>query len=366
MTDGLRAEREQGITIDVAYRFFATTAALVHHRRHPRPRALHAQHGHRAPRPPTSRCPRSTRATASSTQSRRHACLSALLGIQHLVACVNKMDLVDWDEERFREIEGEFRALAERSSSVPDAHGRSRSRRCTATTWSSARDAAPWYDGPPLLEHLETVEVARRPRPATRCASRSSGRSARAAAATTSACYAGQLAGGALRRRRRGASCCRRGARTTVDGGRHATTGRSSRRSRRCRWPCAWPTTSTSGRGDLICAPDDRAGRRARARRDGLLDGRRAAARRARATCSSTRRARVRATRPGRSTARLDIDDAGATKPAPGRARAQRHRARARCAPAPRRAGRPYARQPHHRRVHPHRRAHATTPSAPG
>ena len=53
-------------------------------------------------------------------QSRRHAYLSSLLGIRHLIACVNKMDLVDWDEDRFREIESEFRALAERLG-VPDA-----------------------------------------------------------------------------------------------------------------------------------------------------------------------------------------------------------------------------------------------------
>ncbi len=53
LTDGLRAEREQGITIDVAYRYFATPEAEVHHRRHPRPHPVHAQHGHRAPRRPT-------------------------------------------------------------------------------------------------------------------------------------------------------------------------------------------------------------------------------------------------------------------------------------------------------------------------
>src|SRR3954454_12926656 len=194
MTDGLRAEREQGITIDVAYRFFQTDRRSFFIADTP---------GHE----------RSTRNMVSGAstaelglilidarngivdQSRRHACLSALLGIQHLVACVNKMDLVDWDEDRFREVETEFRELAERLE-VPDAtvipiaalHG---------DNVVDRSDAAPWYDGPPLLEHLETVEV--RPDP-TRDALRlpvqqtirpRGGRG-------DERVYAGQLAGGAL------------------------------------------------------------------------------------------------------------------------------------------------------------------------
>ena len=90
-------------------------------------------------------------------QSRRHASLSALLGIKHVVACVNKMDLVDWDEDRFREIETEFGELAERLD-IPDArvipiaalHG---------DNVVDRSDDSPWYDGPLLLEHLEQVEV---------------------------------------------------------------------------------------------------------------------------------------------------------------------------------------------------------------
>src|SRR3954466_11962643 len=111
ITDGLRAERGQGITIDVAYRFLATPrrsfiiADTPGHERYTRNMVtgastaelalilIDARHG-------------------IVDQSRRHACLSALLGIQHLVACVNKMDLVDWDGQRFREIETEFRELA--------------------------------------------------------------------------------------------------------------------------------------------------------------------------------------------------------------------------------------------------------------
>jgi bifunctional enzyme CysN/CysC len=111
LTDGLRAEREQGITIDVAYRYFAT----------PRRKFIigdtpgHIQYTRNM-------------VTGASTadlalilidarkgileQSRRHAFLSSLLGIPHLVLCVNKMDLVDWSQERFEEIKAEFRSFA--------------------------------------------------------------------------------------------------------------------------------------------------------------------------------------------------------------------------------------------------------------
>jgi bifunctional enzyme CysN/CysC len=92
-------------------------------------------------------------------QSRRHAYLSAQLGIRHMVACVNKMDLVGWDEDRFREIESDFAAVL-RELGVQDAlaipvsalHG---------DNVVGGSDNAPWYSGPPLLRHLETIEVAR-------------------------------------------------------------------------------------------------------------------------------------------------------------------------------------------------------------
>jgi bifunctional enzyme CysN/CysC len=92
-------------------------------------------------------------------QSRRHACLSALLGIRHLVLCVNKMDLVDWSQERFAAIAGEFARLAARlgvadGEAIPISalHG---------DNVVSGSAAAAWYDGPTVLEHLERVEVAR-------------------------------------------------------------------------------------------------------------------------------------------------------------------------------------------------------------
>ena len=90
-------------------------------------------------------------------QSRRHATLSSLLGIRHLVAAVNKMDLVDWSEERFREIESDFAALAGRLG-VEDA----RAFPISALHGDNVVDKgeAEWYGGPPLLEHLETIDVA--------------------------------------------------------------------------------------------------------------------------------------------------------------------------------------------------------------
>jgi bifunctional enzyme CysN/CysC len=91
-------------------------------------------------------------------QSRRHAYLSSLLGIRHLIACVNKMDLVDWSVERFREIEGEFAALAERLG-VADA----RVIPISALHGDNVVDASartPWYSDPPLLTQLETLEIA--------------------------------------------------------------------------------------------------------------------------------------------------------------------------------------------------------------
>src|SRR5208282_1722028 len=91
LTDGLRAEREQGITIDVAYRYFAT----------PRRKFIIAD---------TPGHVQFTRNVVTE-QTRRHTYLAALLGIPHLVIAVNKMDLVDWDEDRFLEIREEIESF---------------------------------------------------------------------------------------------------------------------------------------------------------------------------------------------------------------------------------------------------------------
>jgi bifunctional enzyme CysN/CysC len=158
LTDGLRAEREQGITIDVAYRFFATPqrsfiiADTPGHVRYTRNMVTGASTADLAVVLVDAR-------NGVLEQSRRHAYLSAQLGIKHMVACVNKMDLVDWDEDRFRQIEREFGDVL-RELGVEDA---------TAIPISALHGDnvvepsanAPWYDGPPLLTHLEQVEVAR-------------------------------------------------------------------------------------------------------------------------------------------------------------------------------------------------------------
>ena len=159
VTDGLRAEREQGITIDVAYRFFATArrsfilADTPGHVRYTRNMVTGASTADLALVLIDAR-------KGLLEQSRRHAYLAALLGIRHLVACVNKMDLVAFDEARFREIETAFGELGAqlgivdvRAVPISALRGRQRRRR--------ARRGWPGTTAPPLLEQLETVEIDR-------------------------------------------------------------------------------------------------------------------------------------------------------------------------------------------------------------
>jgi len=156
VTDGLRAEREQGITIDVAYRYAAT----------PHRKFVIAD------------CPghvQYTRnmATGASTadlvlvlvdatsglreQSRRHICIAALLGVDQLVVCANKMDLVGWDKSAYQGIVDEMETLARRLGLVS----------CTVIPISALNgdnvversDAAPWYDGPTVLDALESAQA---------------------------------------------------------------------------------------------------------------------------------------------------------------------------------------------------------------
>jgi bifunctional enzyme CysN/CysC len=156
ITDGLRAEREQGITIDVAYRYFTTPrrsfiiADTPGHERYTRNMVTGASTAQLAVILIDAR-------HGIIEQSRRHTCLSALLGLRHMVAAVNKMDLVGWDEARFREIERDFKALTGRLG-VTDAHVFP----ISALHGDNVveRGEAGWYEGPPLLEHLEQVDVA--------------------------------------------------------------------------------------------------------------------------------------------------------------------------------------------------------------
>ena len=158
LTDGLRAEREQGITIDVAYRYFSTPARSFIVADTPG----HVQYTRNM-------------VTGASTadlalvlvdarkgvveQTRRHASLSALLRVPHLVLAVNKMDLVDFDQRVYNDIVADFRFFAS-ALNLPDVtpipmtalHGDNVVHRSTRIDW---------YFGPALLEHLEQVHVSR-------------------------------------------------------------------------------------------------------------------------------------------------------------------------------------------------------------
>jgi bifunctional enzyme CysN/CysC len=157
LTDGLRAEREQGITIDVAYRYFATPrrkfiiADTPGHIQYTRNMVTGASTADLALILVDAR-------NGLVEQSRRHAFLCSLLRVPHLVLCVNKMDLVDWSEQVFESIAGDFSAFAAKLeapdlSVVPISalHGDN-------VVTRSAR--MPWYEGPSLLHHLEHVHVA--------------------------------------------------------------------------------------------------------------------------------------------------------------------------------------------------------------
>jgi sulfate adenylyltransferase subunit 1 len=156
LTDGLRAEREQGITIDVAYRYFTT----------PRRKFILAD------TPGHVQYTRNMITGASTAelvvllvdarkgvveQTRRHLAVAALLGVRHLVLAVNKMDLVDFSESAFRAIEDDFAAAAEVLRIVDHLVIP-----VSASLGDNVVDVSvntPWYDGPTLLDHLETVPV---------------------------------------------------------------------------------------------------------------------------------------------------------------------------------------------------------------
>jgi bifunctional enzyme CysN/CysC/sulfate adenylyltransferase subunit 1 len=158
LTDGLRAEREQGITIDVAYRYFAT----------PKRKFIVAD---------TPGHVQYTRnmVTGSSTanlsivlvdarqgvieQSRRHTYIAALLGIPHLIIAINKMDLVDWSEKRFWEIRDEFEDFIPKLDVFRDV----KFIPISALNGDNVVELSkrmPWFEGPTLLAHLETVHIA--------------------------------------------------------------------------------------------------------------------------------------------------------------------------------------------------------------
>jgi bifunctional enzyme CysN/CysC len=157
LTDGLRAEREQGITIDVAYRYFATPkrkfiiADTPGHIQYTRNMVTGASTADLAIILVDAR-------NGLVEQSRRHAFLTTLLRVPHLVLCVNKMDLVDFSESVFEEIRAEFTAFATKLN-IPDLTFIPVSA-LNGDNIVTRSENTPWYDGPSLLHHLENVHVA--------------------------------------------------------------------------------------------------------------------------------------------------------------------------------------------------------------
>ncbi|HWF15059.1 MAG TPA: adenylyl-sulfate kinase [Acidimicrobiales bacterium] len=156
LTDGLRAEREQGITIDVAYRYFATPkrkfiiADTPGHTEYTRNMVTGASTAHVSLVLIDAR-------KGVIEQTRRHAFLSSMLGVPHMVVCVNKMDLVDWDRQRYERIESDFMEFAARLNVHDIAFIPISALKGDNVVQRS--EAMWWYDGSPLLNHLESVYI---------------------------------------------------------------------------------------------------------------------------------------------------------------------------------------------------------------
>jgi sulfate adenylyltransferase large subunit len=160
LTDGLRAEREQGITIDVAYRYFSTAkrkfiiADTPGHEQYTRNMATGASTASLAIVLVDAR-------KGVLTQSRRHACITALLGVRHILVAVNKMDLVDYEENVFDSIRADFTTFFEQLGDLRPLHLKFVP--ISALTGDNVvhpTTAMPWYTGPSLLELLQGAPVA--------------------------------------------------------------------------------------------------------------------------------------------------------------------------------------------------------------
>jgi sulfate adenylyltransferase subunit 1 len=157
LTDGLRAEREQGITIDVAYRYFATPkrkfiiADTPGHIQYTRNMVTGASTANLAIVLIDAR-------KGVIEQTCRHSFIANLLRIQHVVVCVNKMDLVDWDEAVFNKIVEDFKSFASRLDSIVDVTFIPASALLGDNIVDKSTNM-PWYNGPTLLYHLETVYI---------------------------------------------------------------------------------------------------------------------------------------------------------------------------------------------------------------
>ena len=158
LTDGLRAEREQGITIDVAYRYFATpkrkfiVADTPGHVQYTRNMVTGASTANLSIVLVDARL-------GVIEQTRRHTYIAALLGTPHLVIAVNKMDLVGWSEERFREIRDAIESFLPKLGVLKDVRFIPISALMGDNVVDESKNT-PWYEGPTLLGHLETMHIA--------------------------------------------------------------------------------------------------------------------------------------------------------------------------------------------------------------
>ncbi len=158
LVDGLEAEREQGITIDVAYRFFATdkrkfiVADTPGHEQYTRNMATGASNCDLAIVMVDAR-------HGMMTQTRRHSFIASLLGIKHVVVAINKMDLVDFSEDRYNEIIADYQEFAKQLN-IPDIRFAPISA-LRGDNVVNRSENTPWYDGDTLMETLENIELSK-------------------------------------------------------------------------------------------------------------------------------------------------------------------------------------------------------------
>ncbi len=157
LLDGLKAEREQGITIDVAYRYFSTNkrkfiiADTPGHEQYTRNMITGGSTANLAIILVDAR-------TGVITQTKRHTYLASLLGIKHVVLAINKMDIVDFDEKTYNQISDDYKDFASQLN-IPDIQCMPLSA-LNGDNVVDKSDKMPWYKGPSLLDYLETVHVA--------------------------------------------------------------------------------------------------------------------------------------------------------------------------------------------------------------
>jgi len=159
LVDGLQAEREQGITIDVAYRYFSTAkrkfiiADTPGHEQYTRNMATGA-----------STCDLAIILVDArygvQTQTKRHSFITSLLGIKHIVVAINKMDLMDFDQSVFERIKADYLAFAERIELQPTSLHFVPMSALKGDNVVNRSERAPWYEGQSLMEILESVEIA--------------------------------------------------------------------------------------------------------------------------------------------------------------------------------------------------------------